>query len=170
MRSQPRSGLPNKLAHAATSSVMIHEPPSAKSPGRQQLLNAHMLEVFLRILFSVVVRQSITGVAFERDSLEVNFSRTHLLLEPELFHLQVLHSLASTARQDSDRRRITPLILISMSSPSSLQNCEITKNFATHFQRCTQFSLSARQSDTRLSSRQVKQRVRSMQTHWWISG
>ena len=31
MRSWPRGGLPNRLAHAATFSVKVHAPPSASS-------------------------------------------------------------------------------------------------------------------------------------------
>ena len=109
-----------------------------------------------------MVRHSIAGVAFARDFLEVNFSRTYLLLEPDLFHLQMLHFPTSTARQDAfDRRRITVDLDLHVISelPAELRN---TKNLATHFQRCIQSSLSARQSDTRLSSRVVKQQVRSM--------
>ena len=71
----------------------------------------------------------------------------------------------STARQDAfDRRRITVDLDLHViyELPAELRN---TKNLATHLQRCIQFSLSARQSDTRLSSRVARQQVRSMQNH-----
>ena len=104
--------------------------PSARSAGRQQLLKAHVLEVLLRIVFCAVVRQSITGPVFARDFLEVNFSRGHLLLEPELFHLQELYFPTSTALQDAlDCRRITVDLDLNVISGlrAKLRN---TKNFA----------------------------------------
>ena len=152
MRSWPRGGLPNRLAHAATFASRLTHLSSARFPGRQQFLKAHALEVLLRILFCIVVRRSIAGVAFARDFLEVNFSRTYLLLEPELFHLQMLHFPTSTARQDAlDCRRVTVDLYVNVVAelPAELR---YSKNFATHLQRSIQFWFRTRQSDTRLNS------------------
>ena len=93
-----------------------------------------MLEVILCFFFDAVV-QSIAWFVYARDLMEVNFSRAYLLLEPELFHLQVLHIPASTTR------RITVDLDLHVISepPAELRN---TMNFATHLQRSIQFGLS----------------------------
>ena len=75
-----------------------------------------------------------------------------LLLEPELFHLQVLDFPTSTARQGAfDCRRITVDLDLNVISelPAELRN---TKNFEAHLQRSIPFGLSTQESDTSLSS------------------
>ena len=163
--SQPRGGLPTRLAHAAAAFLnQIQAPPLGQLAGRvtsasgrpmptfAQRLQAHVLEVLLCIFFRAVVRQSIAWVVLPRDLVDVNFSRAYLLLEPELFHLQVLHVPASMACQDAFdcRRNTVDLDLHGISElPTKLRN---TKYFAARLQRSIQFGLSTRQNDTRLSS------------------
>ena len=94
MRSPPRRELPDRLAHAATSFDQIHalgQLAGRFMPTFAQRLQAPVLEVLLSIFFCVVVRQIIAHVVFARDLVEINFSGAHLLLEPELFQLQMLH-------------------------------------------------------------------------------
>ena len=161
MRSPPRRGLPDGLAHAATSFDQIHalgqlagrliSASGRFMPTFAQRLQAHVLEVLLCILFCAMVRQSIVQVVPE-TLWKINFYRAHLLLEPELLELQMLHFPASTARQDAfDCRRITVDLNLHVISelPTELRN---TKIFAAHLQRSIQFGLSNRQRNTRLNS------------------
>ena len=113
-------------------------------PTFAQRRQAHILEVLLCIFFCVVVRQSVAWGVFARDLVEINISRAYLLLEPELFHLQVLLFLHPRRAKMPFTAEESPLILTSIPElPADLRN---TKNFATDLQRSIQFGLSTRPS------------------------
>ena len=58
--------------------------------GRRHELNAHVLEVLLRFLPRVVVRQGIAWVVLTGDLLELDLPRRYLFLKPQLLYLKVL--------------------------------------------------------------------------------
>ena len=71
--------------------------------GRRHELNAHVLEVLIRFLPSVVVRQSIAWVVLTRDLVELNLPRTYLFLKPQLLYLKMPDLPTSSAGLDVDR-------------------------------------------------------------------
>ena len=79
----------------------IRAHPSDSFAGRRRELNAHVLEVLLRFLPRVVVRQSIAWVVRTRDFLELDLPRTILFLKPQLLHLKALDLPSSSAGQDA---------------------------------------------------------------------
>ena len=79
--------------------------------------------------------------------MEINISRAYLLLEPELFHLQMLHFPHPRRAKMPFTAEESPLILTSI--PELPAELRTTKNFATDLQRSIQFGLSTRQSGSR---------------------
>ena len=73
--------------------------PSNSFAVRRHELNAHVLEVLVRFLPRVVVRQSIAWVVLTRNLLELDLPRTYLFLKPQLLYLKVLEFPAASAGQ-----------------------------------------------------------------------
>ena len=77
---------------ARACSVQIHAPPLGQVPWTSAVPQSPCARNASSHPLLLAVCQSITGVAVARDFLVVNFSRTYLLLEPELFHHHAVRS------------------------------------------------------------------------------
>ena len=83
--------------------------------------------------------------------MEIECSRAYLLLEPELFQLQVLDLPTSTARQDALHCRRATADLYGNVVPELPPDLRYSKKFATHLQRSVEFCLGTLEGHSCLS-------------------